>query len=209
MVGLKGRRVCLSGNGRGSLGLALRETLLAAGAILIDDTDSPETTDFAVCTAGKMLIRDAGLVSAEELDGLYDANYRQPRLFTERHVRAMQAKKKRGLILHLGSNAARYGNAGAEDYSAFKSALAKYLELRARHLRDCGIRLSILNFGAVDTGFWKKVGTSADPELARQIMPNPNKALTAREVVDVVLSVLQLPERVALKDALIHSVDYQ
>lgn len=209
MAGVKGKRACVSGNGRGALGSALRAALLDAGAVLVDDTPNSEAVDFALCTTGRMLIRDAGNVGEAELDGLYESNYRLPRLFTERHIAAMRAAGKRGMILHLGSNAARYGNAGAEDYSAFKAALVKYLELRGRSVRDSGIRLCVLNLGAVDTDFWRKVGAAADPELARQIMPHADKALSVADVVETVLSVIRLPERVALKDALIVSTDYQ
>lgn len=209
MVMIKGKSVCLSNNGRGGIGSVLCQELLRAGAVLVDDVLSPPAVDFAICTVGKMLIRDAGAISEHEIDDLYDANYRYPRLFTERHIRAMRAAQKGGLILHLGSNSARYGNAGADDYAAFKAALAKYLELRGRSVRQYGIRLSVLNLGAVDTVFWQKVAQSADRELTKQIMPDPEKALTAQEVAVLVLAVLQMPERVVIKDALVVSVDYQ
>lgn len=209
MAGLNGKKVCISGNGRGTLGGALLTAMTEAGAQLVDDLESPQPADFAICTTGRMLIRDGGQVSPKELDGLYESNYRIPRLFTERHIAALKAAGKPGMILHLGSNASRYGNAGAEDYSAFKAALVKYLELRARSVRDLGIRLCVLNLGAVDTAFWEKVGASADETLARQIMPKPEKALSIAEVVQTVVSVLQLPSRVAIKDALIVSTDYQ
>lgn len=209
MARLKGKRVCISSNGRGSIGGALREALLKSGASLVEDSENPPAVDFAICTVGKMLVRDAGLVSQEELDGLYSSNYRYPRLFTERHIKAMKAAGKNGLILHIGSNAARYGNAGAEDYAAFKVALVKYMELRARTVREFGVRLSVLNLGAVDTEFWEKVAATADRDLARQILPKPEKALSLKETAELVLAVLQMPERVAVKDALIVSVDYQ
>lgn len=209
MVGIKGKSVCLSNNGRGGIGSVLHEELLRAGAVLVDDGLSPPAVDFAICTVGKMLIRDAGAISESEVDDLFVANYKYPRLFTERHIKAMKAAKKGGLIIHLGSNSARYGSAGVEDYAAFKAALAKYLELRGRSVRQYGIRLSLLNLGAVDTVFWQKVAQSADRELTKQIMPDPEKALTAQEVAVLVLAVLQMPERVAIKDALVVSVDYQ
>lgn len=209
MAGLTGKSVCLSNNGRGGIGSALREELLRAGAVLVDDTPTPPAVDFAICTVGKMLISDAGSIDEYNLDGLYTANYRYPRLFTEWHISAMRKAKKGGLILHIGSNAARYGNAGADDYAAFKAALGKYLELRGRSVRQDGIRLSLLNLGAVDTVFWQKVAQSADQSLAKSIVPDPSKALTSAEVAAVVLAVLQMPERVVVKDALIVSVDYQ
>jgi NADP-dependent 3-hydroxy acid dehydrogenase YdfG len=209
MVGLKGKTVCLSGNGRGGIGSALRRALQAAGAILVDDEPETRGVDFAICTVGKMLIRDAGRLDPPEVDALYEANYKIPRLFSERHIHAMKNAGNGGLILHLGSVAARYGNPGAEDYAAFKAALGKYLELRARQVRDFGIRISLLNLGAVDTEFWDKVEKTADRELARQIIPDRKKALSVQEAVQVILGVLQMPAGVAVRDALVVSRSYQ
>ncbi len=209
MVGLEGKTACLSRNGRGGIGTALRQLLLEAGVEIVDDSDDPSCVDFAICTAGKMIIREAGDVNEKELDELYTANYKYPRQFTERHIHAMRQAKKSGLILHLGSNSARYGASGVEDYSGFKAALCKYLELRGRSVREDGIRLSILNLGAVDTVFWEKVRMTADPKLTQSIIPNPEKALTAQEVTATVLSILAMPERMTIKDALMVSVDYQ
>ncbi len=209
MARLSGKTACLSNNGRGGIGSALRQALLKEGASLVEDLATPSAVDFAICTVGKMLIRDAGAVQVPELDDLYVANYKYPRLFTERHISAMKGAKRGGLILHIGSNAARYGNIGADDYAAFKAALAKYMELRGRSVRAYGIRMCVLNLGAVDTEFWRKVAQTADVELAKQIIPNPEKALSVQEVADVVLAVLQMPERVVLNDALVVSVEYQ
>ena len=209
MVGLTGKTACISRNGRGGIGSALRQSLIEAGVNVIDDTEQPPAVDFAICTTGKMVIREAGQVDDKELDELYVANYKYPRLFTERHVGAMRQAGKSGLILHLGSNSARYGAAGVEDYSAFKAALCKYVELRGRSVREDGIRLSVLNLGAVDTIFWDKVKTSADSRLTQSIIPKSEKALSAKEVATSVLAILAMPERMTIKDALMVSVDYQ
>jgi NADP-dependent 3-hydroxy acid dehydrogenase YdfG len=209
MAGLEGKKICLSGNGRGSIGKALHQALATAGGIFIDDGSAPPAVDFAICTVGKMLIRDAGHLDPMEVDALYESNYKIPRLFTERHIQSMKKAGKGGLILHLGSNASRYGNPGAEDYAAFKAALVKYVELRGRQVRDFGIRLSVLNLGAVDSEFWDKVEKTADREMARQIIPDRKKALSVQEAVQVILGLLQMPARVVIKDALVLSVDYQ
>ena len=209
MVGLTGKIACISRNGRGGIGSVLRQVLLEAGVQVIDDCDRPPAVDYAICTTGKMVICEAGQVDDKGLDDLYVANYKYPRQFTERHVRAMREAGKPGLILHLGSNSARYGAVGVEDYSAFKAALWKYVELRGRSVRDEGIRLSVLNLGAVDTIFWEKVKRSADPVLTQSIIPKPEKALTANEVAATVLAILTLPDRMTIKDALMVSVDYQ
>jgi len=175
----------------------------------MDDCDVPDAVDFAICTAGKMFVRDPGTLGDEEVHQLYDANYFFPRKFTERHIKVMRASKKSGTILHLGSNASRYGNLGAADYAAMKAGLAKYLELRGQSVRGDGIRLSLINLGAVASEFWDKVCQTADPELLKTIMPASEKALTLEEVSEMILAVLQMPNRLVMKDALILSSDYQ
>ena len=209
MVRLTGKTACISRNGRGGIGSVIRQSLIDFGVNVIDDSECPPAVGFAICTTGKMVIREAGEIEDKELDELYVANYQYPRQFTERHVRAMRQAGKSGMILHLGSNSARYGAAGVEDYSAFKAALGKYVELRGRSVREDGIRLSVLNLGAVNTVFWEKVKNSADAKLTQSIIPKPEKALSAHEVAESVLAILAMPERMTIKDALMVSIDYQ
>jgi len=209
MVGLSGKTACLSRNGRGGIGSTLRKALIRSGVTIVDDAETPEAVDFAICTAGKMVVRDPGTIEVDEVAQLYDANYLFPRTFTERHIRAMRAAKKGGTILHVGSNAARYGNLGAADYAAMKAGLAKYLELRGQSVRNDGIRLCLINLGAVASEFWDKVCQTADPTLLKTIMPTPEKALTVEEVSEMLLAVLQMPNRLVMKDALVLSTDYQ
>lgn len=209
MVGLKGKTACLSRNGRGGIGTMVRESLTRAGVTILEDCESPDAVDFAICTAGKMFVRDPGTLSEDDIYQLYDANYLFPRKFTERHIQAMRVGKKSGIILHVGSNASRYGNLGAADYAAMKAGLAKYLELRGQSVRGDGIRLSLINLGAVASEFWEKVCKTADPVLLKTIMPAPEKALTLEEVSEMILAVLQMPSRLVMKDALVLSADYQ
>lgn len=209
MVGLAGKTACLSRNGKGGIGSMLRQALIRENVTVLQDTDNPEAVDFAICTAGKMFVRDPRALSADEIHQLYDANYFFPRQFTERHIQAMRQAKKEGLILHVGSNAARYGNLGAADYAAMKAGLAKYLELRGQSVRNDGIRLCLINLGAVASEFWDKVCKTADPALLQTIMPKAEKALTLEDVTDMVLGILGMPQRVVIKDALVLSTDYQ
>lgn len=211
MAELAGRRVCLSGNGRGAIAAGLRKRLTSLGVVWVDDVpDGPQPpADIALCTSGRLLIRDAAHVAPEDVDRLYDANYRYPRLFLERHVAAMRASGVAGHIVLLGSNAALYGNVGAEDYAACKAALRKYVEIRGRSLREAGIRLTLLNFGAVATAFWDKATADADPALLGAICPDRDRALTVDEAVETVLAILQVPPRVVVKEALVVSVAYQ
>lgn len=212
-------RVCMSGGGcgQGAIAREISATLQAMPGFTFvgDAADLEQTTavditaDVAVCTTGRMLIRDPALVDPAEVDDLYRGNYLLPRCFTERHIAAMRRDHQPGLIIHLGSNAAWYGNVGAEDYGAFKSALRKYLELRARNVRTDGIRISCLGFGGVAGPFWDKALSGADPAWAASIVPGTRAPLTLADAAAVVVAIMKLPPRVTIRDALIVAVDYQ
>lgn len=204
------RTVCFSGNVRGAIAAAIRDRLVQTGAyqIIADTIPQHPAADIAICTYGKMIIKDAEALTWEPV-ALTEANYLQPRRFVEKHAIAMHRDQIAGLIVVLGSNAGRYGNVGAEDYAAQKAALAKYLELRARRLRTHGIRVCHLALGAVATAFWDKACQDAHPSLTRGIKPDLDKALTVDEVAATVQMILELPPRVTIGDALVTSVDYQ
>lgn len=204
--------VCFSGNGEGEIAQAIRARLDGVGrATFVTDTAPrwQQSCDVAICTTGGMLIRDPAAVTEDELTRLYEGNYSRPRAFTERQIAAMSRDGVRGHIIHLGSNAAWYGNPGADDYGAFKAALRKYCELRRRSAKAYGIKISCLGFGGVDTAFWQKATRGADPALCATIVPGARRPLTADEAAAVVVAVMQLPVNVSLSDALITSVDYQ
>lgn len=207
-------RVCLSGNGQGEIAAAIKEQLTVLGAQFVDDNpiDSmmqEQVAHVAICTTGKMLIGDPSSMPKNVIDRLYESNYRLPRLFTERHIYAMRRDKVEGLVIHLGSNASYYGNVGAEDYAAFKSALRKYLELRGREVRDDGIRISHLAFGGVSTKFWDKATAGVSDKWTKSIVPGARQPLTAEEAAAVVVATIMLPANVTMRDALIVSRDYQ
>ncbi len=192
-------RVCFSGDGQGEVAAAIRTRLVALGKGFVKFTEDltdkgwqRDVADVAICTTGRMLIREPAALTEQDLDGLCFGNYLYPRRFTETHILAMKAENVRGLIIHLGSNAAWYGNVGAEDYAAFKSALRKYL-----------------GFGGIDTAFWKKATAGADPELCKTIVPGARKPLTADEAAAVVVATILLPENVVIRDALVVSTEYQ
>lgn len=215
---VKTMKICLSGNCQGSIAKAILKSLIHADEHYEFVDDDPiesyaantESVDVAICTTGRTLIRDTGEVTTQERDYLYRGNFLLPVAFTERHIKAMRRDNRRGLIIHLGSNAGWYGNTGAVDYAVFKTALRKYLELRGREVRDFGIRMSLLGFGGVDTeSFWSKATAGADPALTKTIVAGSRKPLTADEAAAVVLAAIRLPPNVVLRDALIVSTDYQ
>ncbi len=203
MVGLgeKMRNVLISGSGRSGVGSALYRLLIKRGdrvsyeALCI----TKDEYDIYVSVYGLIRVGDTSGISQEQLGFLVDENYTKPRAFCERAI----SHAKPCHIILIGSIAAKYGNTGAVDYAATKAAFTKYAELRGREVRDLGIKISMVNFGGIATGFWRE---SMD---ARQIVPNEKKALTADEAAGYIVSLIDLPEHVAVKDATVVSMEYQ
>lgn len=207
-------KVCFSGRSHkqlaGAIATAIHKHLKAASKYTFVDDAIPidDAPDVAICTYGRLVINHAAMLTHEPA-ALVESNYLQPRRFVERVIVAMRNAQKPGLIIMLGSNAARYGNVGAEDYAAQKAALRKYLELRGHTARVDGIRICHLGLGAVNTAFWEKACEHAHPSDVRAIRPDPEKALTPEEVAMTVQAIIELPPRVSISDMLMTSVDYQ
>lgn len=222
-------RVCFSGDGQGEIaaaiaarlqdGLKYHDEVGARGPYeewtFVHDSgldgsfETQAPVDIAICTTGGMVIDHAGHMPLADVERMHRGNYLKPRLFTEGMIAVMRRERIQGQIIHLGSNASWYGNVGADDYAAYKTALRKYLELRGRDVRQYGIRICHLAFGGVATKFWDKATAGADPELAKTIVPGGRKPLTADEAAAVVVAAITLPENVVLRDCLIVSRDYQ
>lgn len=205
--------VTFSGDGQGNVAHATMDALIQRGDSVVsqhdvrDDLTTP--LDVAICTTGGMRIGPAEDVSRATLRYLHDGNYLLPRTFIEASAEAFMERKRPGLIIVLGSNAGTYGNVGAEDYAAYKAALKKYCEVRRRTLRDHGIRLAYVGFGGIDTAFWAKATAGADPELTKTIVPGSRVPLSMSDAVSYILALIDLPENVAVTDALVLSTLYQ
>ena len=208
-----GLKVVLSGNGQGAIASALRTVYALAGASFVDDAADATslvaafTSDVALCTTGRLRLKDIRHVYPLEIDDTYRSNYLHPRCFCERHLRTMEIAGT-GTVVVLGSNAALGGQADAEDYAAMKAALRLYCHLRGRTSRARGVRLIHVTLGAVASPFWEKA-THGRPANWPDLAPDPRKALTPREVAEAIAAVVALPAHVTVKDLHLVSTDYQ
>ncbi len=212
-------KVVFSGGGQGEIAGAIMQAmsdhpskflLIDVARDLMSQAPIDEAPDVEICTTGRMRIRASETVGLNEVHSSLESNYVLPRCFTERIIATFRRDGQPGLIIHLGSNAPWYGNVGAEEYAAGKTALRKYLELRAKSAKAYGIRISLLGFAGVGTeNFWRKATEGAPPELSAPIVAGTRTPLTAAEVAQAVLATVLLPANVCIRDALITSVDYQ
>ncbi|MBE6929174.1 MAG: SDR family oxidoreductase [Ruminococcaceae bacterium] len=145
--------------------------------------------DALVNLAGLSIPTKMETVTEEDFDRMIDVNVKGT-LFASKHY-ALHAYEEGGLIINVGSMAARRANGNAPLYCTAKSALNMMASAMQIQLAQRNIRVTTLNPGGADTPFW---GT-------RQV--DRSKFLSADDVVDVIEFTLNHPRMV------IHSVDFE
>jgi len=145
--------------------------------------------DALVNLAGLSIPPKMETVTEEDFDRMIDVNVKGT-LFASKHY-ALHAYEEGGLIINVGSMAARRANGNAPLYCTAKSALNMMASAMQIQLAQRNIRVTTLNPGGADTPFW---GT-------RQV--DRSKFLSADDVVDVIEFTLNHPRMV------IHSVDFE
>lgn len=145
--------------------------------------------DALVNLAGLSIPTKMETVTEEDFDRMIDVNVKGS-LFASKHY-ALHAPEDGGLIIHIGSMAARRANGNAPIYCTAKSALNMMASAMQIQLAQRNIRVTTLNPGGADTPFWG----------ARQV--DRSKFLSADDVADVIEFTLNHPRMV------IHSVDFE
>jgi 3-oxoacyl-[acyl-carrier protein] reductase len=146
-----------------------------------------EEFDILINNAGHLVQRAKLLESTEEIyDTVMNLNVKSMWFITQAVVPAMIAKKS-GVIVNLGSIAARNGGGpGATMYSAAKAAVATFTKGWAKELAPHGIRVNAVSPGTVDNYFHEKHSN-------RQILDNviaqtpAGRLATNEDVSDVIV----------------------
>lgn len=138
--------------------------------------------DVMINLAGLSIPTKMDTVTPEDFDRMYNVNVKGA-LLAAKHY-ALHAVEKGGLIINLGSMAARRANANAPLYCTSKSALNMLSSAMQLQLARKDIRITTLNPGGTDTGFWG----------SRPV--DRSKLMSADDVVDVIEFVLEHPRMV-------------
>lgn len=125
----------------------------------------------------------------EAFDDMMDVNVKGIFLASKHYARQ---SPEAGLIINVGSMAARKANANAPIYCATKSAVNMLSDGMRLQLAEKNIRVTNVNPGGIDTPFWG----------SRTV--NRAKMLTAEEVCEVIMFVVGMSPRIAL-----HAVDFE
>lgn len=143
--------------------------------------------DILVNNAGHLVKRAKLLEATEEVyDTVMNLNVKSTWFLTQAVVPSM-IEKKSGVIVNLGSIAARNGGGpGATIYSAAKAAVATFTKGWAKELAPHGIRVNAVSPGTVDNYFHEKHSN-------RQILDNviaqtpAGRLATNEDVSDVIV----------------------
>lgn len=147
--------------------------------------------DALVYLAGLSIPAPVAAMTEEQYDRTIDVNVKGAFLSAKHFIPHVDPERG-GIIVNMGSMASKRANAGAPLYCTAKAAVSMLSQGLALQLKEHNVRVTVLNPGAVDTGFW---GDRAVPR---------EQFLTASDVADVLQFVLQLDSRVV-----VHEINFE
>ncbi|WP_135552883.1 SDR family NAD(P)-dependent oxidoreductase [Paenibacillus cymbidii] len=203
----QGARLAL-GSGQEPVLRQLTEELTADGATAayrtVDVTKEQDVRSFfawAGETFGSLdvLVNAAGLsipaqlaeMSVEAYDRTFDVNVKGSFLCAKHYIPHAD-RERGGLIVFTGSMAAKRANAGAPLYCTAKAAVNMLSQGLALQLIERNIRVTTVNPGATDTGFW------GERQVPRE------KFMTADDVADVIAFIAAMSPRIV-----VHEINFE
>jgi NAD(P)-dependent dehydrogenase (short-subunit alcohol dehydrogenase family) len=135
--------------------------------------------------AGVFHIATVQDTSPETLEANLAANLKGPFLLVREFLPEMLARGD-GLIINVGSVAGRRAFPGNAAYSASKYGLRGFHEVLREETRGTGVRVSLIEPGAVDTEIWDPMDPDGHPEL-----PSRADMLKPADVAEVAVFVAE------------------
>ncbi|MFP3948652.1 MAG: SDR family oxidoreductase [Longimicrobiales bacterium] len=169
--------------------LSSPESIEGAVEELLDDGSVP---DLVVNAAGVFDLEPATRVSTESLDRNLDVNLRGAILLVRALLPSMLVRGS-GLIVSVGSVAGRKAFPGNAAYSASKYGLRGFHEVLLEEIRGTGVRATLLEPAAVDTGIWDPLAPDE-----REDLPSREQMLRPEDVAEAVLFACTRPDGVQI-----------
>lgn len=144
---------------------------------LVDGGGGP---DVVVNAAGVFDLAPLHDTDLETLDRNLGVNLRGAFLLVRAVLPAM-LERGNGLIVNVGSVAGRKALPGNAAYSASKYGLRGMHEVLLEEIRGTGVRATLVEPGAVDTGIWDSLEPDDEPDL-----PSRDEMLEPRDVAEAV-----------------------
>lgn len=161
----------------------------------LDLRDAPAIERALAGIEADILVNNAGLghmkplleLTASEWHAMVDVNFNALYHVTRALLPGM-TKRRTGHVVIIGSISGRSAFVGGAGYAATKHAAAAFAECLMLEVRDLGVKVSVVNPGAVATGFSHR--------------SDPSWMLSAEHVAESVAHVIEAPAGV-----LIHSLE--
>jgi len=175
----------------------------------IRDRGACEAFRAAISDPVDILVNNAGLAkgfdpvqtaSQDDWEAMMETNtialFRMTRLFA-----ADMAARGSGHILNVGSLAGHEAYPNGSVYSASKHAVYAFTRALKMDLNGTGVRVGMVSPGLVETEF-SEVRFNGDRERAKSVYKGI-EALTAQDIAEIVLFILNRPDHVNILDALV------
>ncbi|MDQ0873662.1 NAD(P)-dependent dehydrogenase (short-subunit alcohol dehydrogenase family) [Paenibacillus sp. V4I3] len=147
--------------------------------------------DVLLNLAGLSIPASIAEMSVEQYEQSIDVNLKGTFLCSKHFIPLVNTEHG-ALIVNIGSMAAKRANSGAPLYCTAKAAVNMFSQGLALQLVEKNIRVTTLNPGATDSGFW---GTRP---VAR------DKFMTTTDVAEMLMFVLQMNPRVV-----VHEINFE
>jgi len=148
--------------------------------------------DILINNAGMTYVKKFEEFKPEEIDEIMETNTTG---IMKKTLLLLPLLKEGSIIINLGSIAAVMHFPEWSVYNASKYALRGWSKALRKELSEKGIRVTLINPGAVWTPFWEKIGFERAYNM-----------LSAEDVAQVIMDVIHLPPHVDVEELLITHV---
>jgi NAD(P)-dependent dehydrogenase (short-subunit alcohol dehydrogenase family) len=183
--------------------------------VLVDVTDAAAVAALGERAAGAPLaglVNNAGIAVAGPLEGipldevrrLYEVNVFGLLAVTQALLEPLRAG--RGRIVNLGSIGGRIGTPFVAPYSSSKAAVRSLSASLRRELRPWGIRVALVEPGALDTPIWAKGEAGADETVGA--LPERVRTLYAKQLEALRTGVRKIASGAASPELAVDAIEH-
>lgn len=151
-----------------------------------------------------ILINNAGIgsfgrideMSTEDWHAMIDTNLNGLFYITAEAVKLMRKKKSSSHIINIGSILGTTSNAEAAAYSATKFGINGFSEALFKELRGDNIKVTCINPGSIETGFFKNSGIASHKNM-----------LQPKDVANSIIHILKTPDNMLINEMTIRPLN--
>lgn len=163
----------------------------------ITDTFSAEhSPDILINNAGMGSFGKIDEISSEEWLGMVNTNLNGMYFITSRIAALMKKKKETTHIVNIGSVLGTMGRSEGAAYCTTKFGISGFSEALFKELRHYHIKVTCLNPGSIDTGFFKSSGIEAHKNM-----------LQSKDLANTLVHILETPDNMLINEMTVRPLD--